>query len=397
MIRIDYEKCIGCGICFKKCFSGAVIINEKKPVIGDACIYCGNCVDACPVDAISIDKEKPDRLKDIFQYSGIWVMVENNNIQNIPRKVTYELLSKARELADSLNEEVSAVYLGYDIPETCFDNFREVGCNRLYLIQDKELRDYHTETYTEIVANLIRQYRPSTVLFPGTENGRDLAPRLSAKLEVGLTADCTDLEINENRELVQIRPTYGGNVIASIISPYSRPQMASVRSNVFEVVKSRKVNMDIINVPFLLKQERRTAEKLKVVLKDNNFADVESADIVFVGGYGVGKEGFEQISKLAKRMNVAVGATRKVVDEGWAPFEIQVGQTGKMIAPKLCVTFGVSGALQFMIGIRNAKKIISVNNDPAASILGTSDMAIFADAKQLLNSLIQNIENEKAR
>ena len=274
LIRIDYESCIGCRVCAKKCLYNGIVMEGQRPIVNDNCVYCGNCVNTCPVNAISIDSEKKDISKDISGYSGIWVVVESDEEQNIPKKVTYELLSKARELADCLGEEVSAVYLGYNIAESCFNNFSEVGCDRIYLIQDHLLKGYSTEAYTKIIANLIRNYRPSTVLFPGTENGRDLAPRLSAKLEVGLTADCTNLEINENRELVQIRPTYGGNVIASIISPYSRPQMASVRPNTFEMVKGEKRKTDIVQVPMFLNREEWMAKKTEVIIRENCFFDI---------------------------------------------------------------------------------------------------------------------------
>ena len=241
---------------------------------------------------------------------------------------------------------------------------------------------------------MARTYKPAGILFPATENGRDLAPRVSCRLQVGLTADCTALDIDTERNLVQIRPTYGGNIMASIISPDHRPQLASVRPNVLLVNQVKKpTDTKFIYVDMDMDAQKSKVQFIKAVEKENVFRDVGEAEIVIAGGYGIGSaENFRILQKLAVKMDAAVGATRKAVDEGWAPFDVQVGQTGKTVAPDLYIACGISGALQHTIGIKNAGHIISINADPAAPIFPMSDVAIMGDALQVLSSLCERME-----
>lgn len=398
MVQIDKNKCIGCGACAKACLSGAIKIDASAcAVVNDNCIFCGSCVKICPVDAISMEEVQKDREeKDLSAYKNVWVIMENDSQTQMPKKVSFELLSEGRNLADQLGEELCAVSLCKKISEQSIRDLEYVGCDRLFLTEREELEFYNTDLFSEMITKLICTYKPSIVLFPGTENGRDLAPRISARLKVGLTADCTGLEINEKRELLQIRPTYGGNIIASIITPYHRPQMASVRANVFAVSHcERPIKLEITRFGSDLKLGSQRVVPLGSRPKATAYKDVEEARIVIVGGYGAGKKGFQLIRELALKLDVAVGATRKAVDEGWAPFEIQIGQTGKMIAPEVYLCFGVSGALQHTIGIRGAKKVIAVNNDPTAPIFNISDVAILGDCVAVLESLLQQVERKE--
>ncbi|MDO4321392.1 MAG: electron transfer flavoprotein subunit alpha [Lachnospiraceae bacterium] len=397
MLQIDKEKCIGCGLCAKSCFSNAIKIEEKKAIPVEGCIYCGSCVGVCPVKAIKLETSDNGPVEDLSSYKGVWVIIENDPVTKMPKKVSYELLSEGRKLADKLGEDVYAVDLCVGADGQTMEELQSVGCDHLILVEDAVLEQYNTELFSGIVTGLIRQRKPSIVLFAGTQNGRDLAPRVSAKLQVGLTADCTGLEINEAGELVQVRPTYGGNVIASIVTPNHRPQMASVRGNVFSVVHAaEKKELDVIKSEILIDKSSLKVKRVGFKPKKVIYKDVEEADIVIVGGYGAGKKGFELIHELAIKLSAAVGATRKAVDEGWAPFEIQVGQTGKVVAPDLYICFGVSGALQHTIGIRGAKKIIAVNDDPTAQIFGMADVAILGDSTEILQTLIK-LADEKGR
>lgn len=395
MIRIERERCIGCGACVDACFSGAIKTDDSDcAAVNDSCIYCGNCINVCPVQAISMDEgEKSQEKPDLESYVNVWVMVENDRETKSPKKVSFELLSEGRKLADKLGEELYAVYLCGKLSEQTLKDLEKIGCDHLILVEREELEQYSTEWFSGITTELIRKYKPSIVLFPGTENGRDLAPRISARLRVGLTADCTALEINEKRELVQVRPTYGGNIIASIVTPKHRPQMASVRANIFNIEYRKQLGkLDIIRpeIAFALKETR--VKCIGTEPRTTAYKDVEEAKVLIVGGYGAGREGFRLIHELALKMDAAVGATRKAVDEGWAPFEIQIGQTGKIVAPDVYLCFGVSGALQHTIGIRGAKKIIAVNRDPAAQIFGISDVAILGDCEEVLKHLIQQAD-----
>lgn len=392
MIAIDKIKCTGCGLCVDSCSFGAITMVNNYPVIDDTCVSCNNCIQCCPADAIITPdiKEKNQEIKD---YRDIWVVLELESSRNQLRKVSLELLSEARRLADLLGQETGGILLCKEIPPGLSKSISDVGCDYLYIVQHEDLDYYHTERFTFLVSELANKYKPSCILFPATENGRDLAPRVSCAMQVGLTADCTDLDIDEEKNLIQIRPTYGGNVMASIISPNHRPQLASVRPNVLEVkLLESPSKVQLIYEDINPDSGISTARLIEVLEKDTVYKDVTEADILIVAGYGVGsKENFNKLKKLAIKMNAAIGATRKVVDEGWAPFEIQVGQTGKTVSPSVYIGCGVSGALQHTIGMKNAKYKIAINNDPAAPIFKVCDVALMGDCISVANALCEKI------
>lgn len=387
MIHIDSEKCNGCGLCYKRCLFDAIVMKQGKPFITDSCVYCGMCKEICPRQSIAVDITS-NLSEDFKNYTGVWAVMQMDQRLQVPKKVSYELLSEARKLADRLKQKVSAVCFCSIVAAEMIKTLEGIGCDELFLFEEEIFVNYNTEIFTGALVGLISQYKPSIVLFPATEDGRDLAPRVAGRLHVGLTADCTALDLDDKNRLIQIRPTYGGNILASIITPYHRPQMASIRPNVFKVepyvhqvelsIKRPKIN---VNLSELRVQLINTKPKITV------FKDVAEAEIVIAGGYGVGKENFKLIHELAIKIGAAVGATRKVVDEGWAPFDIQIGQTGKTIAPELYIACGISGTLQHSIGVKNAKKIIAINTDPVAPIFSMSDISILGDVKQILEEL----------
>jgi electron transfer flavoprotein alpha subunit len=345
------------------------------------------CKEICPRQSIAVDITS-NLSEDFKNYTGVWAVMQMDQRLQVPKKVSYELLSEARKLADRLKQKVSAVCFCSIVAAEMIKTLEGIGCDELFLFEEEIFVNYNTEIFTGALVGLISQYKPSIVLFPATEDGRDLAPRVAGRLHVGLTADCTALDLDDKNRLIQIRPTYGGNILASIITPYHRPQMASIRPNVFKVepyvhqvelsIKRPKIN---VNLSELRVQLINTKPKITV------FKDVAEAEIVIAGGYGVGKENFKLIHELAIKIGAAVGATRKVVDEGWAPFDIQIGQTGKTIAPELYIACGISGTLQHSIGVKNAKKIIAINTDPVAPIFSMSDISILGDVKQILEEL----------
>lgn len=392
MITVDKNKCTGCGSCVSACMFGAVELREQVPYFTDACISCGACVGKCPEKALYLP-EKAKKQEKPEEYKDVWVVLEADTEKQQLKKVSLELLSEARRLADLLGEKVGAVLLAEEMPENLEQTLSEVGCDYAHILLGKKYRYYDTMRYSKAAADLSVKHKPAVILLPATENGRDLAPRISCILSTGLTADCTALDIDEQKNLVQIRPTYGGNIMASIVSPDNRPQMASVRPNVFEVRETkekRETRMYISRQETEAEEEGYTLTGVREL--ENAFQDVGEANIVIVAGYGVGsKENFKKIEKLALKMNAAVGATRKVVDEGWAPFDVQVGQTGKTIAPDLYIAFGVSGALQHMIGMKNARFKMAVNNDPAAPIFKLCDVPVLGDCAEVADALLKVI------
>jgi electron transfer flavoprotein alpha subunit len=389
MIHVDFDICSGCGLCEKKCLFNAITMADKYPLIGDGCVYCGLCRDSCPKGAISVDIRTQFSKDDFAGYTGIWTVMQLDSVSQNPKKVSFELLSEARKLGERLKQKISAVCLCKFEPKGIREALSEVGCDELLLLRNDLFENYNNDIFTGIIAGLISRRKPGIVLFPATEDGRDLAPRVAGRLRVGLTADCTALDIDGEGRLVQIRPTYGGNIMASIITPYHRPQMASIRPNVFKVeTYNKKTRTEVIELDFQVDPGAVRVKRAGVKQKEMVYKDVSEAEIIIAGGYGVGKENFKLLHELAIKTGAAVGATRKAVDEGWAPFDIQIGQTGKTVAPALYIACGISGALQHSIGVKNSRKIISVNNDPVAPIFSMSDVSILGDVRQILQELI---------
>jgi electron transfer flavoprotein alpha subunit len=330
-------------------------------------------------------------MKMIEEYRGIWVAGLEDEKASLTN-VSLELLSKAVQLAKKRGTDICFAVIADKIPEIWIEQLKEVGCNNILMLKARGMAD-DFDFRAGAFSQAIEKYKPEIVLFPASADGRDLAPKISARLKTGLTADCTDLDIAENGELLQIRPTYGGNIIATIRTPEHRPQMASVRPGVFEIDRSNGVEECLISEMDIL--DEKIFGRIKFINAIDNigsFADLNEAEIVLAGGYGMGsKENFQLLYKLADKIGAAVAATRKVVDEGWAPSSVQVGQTGKVIAPTLYIAFGVSGALQHTLGIKRAKKIIAVNNDPAAPIFGICDKAILANAVEVVKKMVKEV------
>lgn len=392
MLEYMKEKCCSCGLCERVCPFGAIEMQEGFPCIKENCTECGICAEKCPVNAFGIEKSETKAGKK-EEYKGFWVVGLEEEGERLS-KVTLELLSKARELADVKKEAVTLLVKGTQACENWKKEALKVGCDRI-LLMVSPLQGYDAKVYTDGLEQAIRRCRPEAVLFPATVNGRDLAPRVSGRLGIGLTADCTELSLDEAGNLLQVRPTYGGSIMASILTPEHRPQMASVRPNVMQIVRmaeERKLEVEYLDGLILKPQEN--VEMTECVEKNNAFAELSEANIVIAGGYGLkNKENFQKLFRLCDKLNAAAAATRKAVDEGWAPAEIQVGQTGTTVAPDLYIAFGISGALQHSLGMKNAKKIIAVNHDPAAPIFDICDVALLGDAGEVLDECCNMLEN----
>lgn len=385
-IHIISEKCTGCSLCVKVCPFDAIRIMERKASIDlDKCNLCGACVHACKFKAITLEKPQAVCMTpDIKDYKGIWVFIEQKNAK--VQSISYELLGKARELADKLKCDVSGVLIGNGLDDQ-LDELIFCGADNIYLVQSPEIANYQDEPYTNILVKLIEKYKPEIMLCGATAIGRSLISRVAIKIKAGLTADCTGLDIDPDKNiLLQTRPAFGGNIMATIISPNYRPQMATVRHKVMQPMspdKDRKGK--IVREAFDKKEYYSRTKLLDIVEEIETLVNIAEADIIVSGGRGMGaKENFKILEDLAHVLGAAVGASRAAVDSGWMPYSHQVGQTGRTVAPKIYFACGISGQIQHLVGMQSSKIIIAINKDPEAPIFKVATYGIVADAFQVI-------------
>lgn len=373
---IDREACTGCGACIDACPFGALAMDGDVVAVNEQCTACGSCVDVCPCDALSLPKVETKN-KDLSSYRGIWVFAEQRD--GLIQDVVYELLTEGRVLADKLNEPLSAVLLGFNVKKLAA-SLGEWGADSVYVADGAHLEEYDTDCYTNIMSDLIVEYKPSIVLMGGTTIGRAFGPRVAIRVNTGLTADCTALDIDpDTKLLMQTRPAFGGNIMATILCENHRPQMATVRHKVFkkaEPVAGRKAEIIEVHPKTSLSRTRI----VEVIHEMGNKVNLAEADIIVSGGRGLGKpENFALLEALAKELGAAVGASRAAVDAEWIPAYHQVGQTGKTVCPKLYVACGISGAIQHLAGMSSADTIVAINKDPDAPIFDVADIGIVGD------------------
>ena len=393
-IRINEEKCTGCGLCVKACPFGGISVVDKLAVIGASCNLCGACVDSCKFEAIIIDKSATPTAQGLDQYKGVWVFGEQKH--GVVQSVVHELIGEGRKLADALGEELCVFVMGDKMQEACGRLFT-FGVDKVYYADAPELHEYKSEPYTRVLADAIKTYKPSVVLAGATNIGRSFLSRVSIAVDTGLTADCTGLAIDENRLLQQTRPAFGGNIMATILCPNHRPQMATVRHKVMQPAEPNgKPDGEIIAVaakPELLVSRTTIIDFIDEVEDTVNIAE---ADIIVSGGRGLGKpENFSLVEDLARAIGGAVGSSRAAVDAGWKPYSHQVGQTGKTVQPKLYIACGISGAVQHLVGMQSSKTIVAINKDPDAPIFSVATYGIVADLCQVLPVLTKRLSGEK--
>lgn len=327
-------------------------------------------------------------------YSGVFVFIEQKDqkIQN----VSIELLGKAQELAKDLGQEVTAVLVGHDVEHV--ERLGHYGADNILYANQKDLNVYMTEPYTKVLTEVINNKKPEIFLFGATAIGRDLAPRLAGRVFTGLTADCTSLEISpETKDFLMTRPAFGGNIMATIICPDHRPQMATVRPGVMKksaIDTTRDIKIESIDVQ--INQEDKTYEILEVVNEKTEKMDIQEAHVLISGGRGVGNpENFAKLDDLAHELGGIVSSSRAAVDVGWMPKEVQVGQTGKTVRPNLYVACGISGAIQHLAGMEESDFIVAINKDETAPIFETADVGIVGDLNKIIPALIEELKVAK--
>jgi len=392
IIRVD--RCVGCTLCVKACPFGALVMVDKKArVKPELCTLCGACIEPCKFNAITIKKEKVLPVRDT-QASGVWVFCEQK--RGVLQSVSYELLGKGRELADKRKTKLCALLLGHEVEKKAPELITR-GADTVYVVDHPQLKNYLDEPYTAVLVRLIKKYRPEIVLCGATSIGRSLISRVAVKVGTGLTADCTGLDIDPKEEiLLQTRPAFGGNIMATIITPRHRPQMATVRHKVMkEAVPDPKRRGEVIKEIFEDDVYASRTRLLDIIEEVSATVNIAEADIIVSGGRGMkGPENFPVLEELAQTLNGAVGASRAAVDSGWIPYSHQVGQTGKTVCPKVYIACGISGQIQHLVGMQSSKAIIAINSDPHAPIFQIATLGIVGDLFQVVPLLTKKLKEK---
>ena len=394
-IFIDDELCTGCGKCVENCAFSGIEIIDNKAIITENCSFCGACLDDCPVNAILIEREefKIEKI-DLSQYRGVWVIAEH--YKNIVHPVAFQLLGKGGELAKELRVNLTFVILGADFDDQ-LEEFGLYGPDEIIYIKSPILKHYYSDLYVQALTELIIKNKPEIILIGATATGRDFAPRVAKRLNAGLTADCTGLEIDQNtRNLLQTRPTFGGTLMATIRTPNSRPQMATVRPGIFQSPEKLKKNTEIKKIEYNFKEKDLVTKIIKVIDKERSSVKLEEAEIIVAGGRGVGsKENFKMIEELAEVLGAELGGSRVTVELNWLDQDRQIGQTGKTVSPKLYIACGISGAIQHLVGMQNSEIIVAINKDRKAPIFNVAHYGIVGDLHEIVPVLIEEIKRNK--
>jgi electron transfer flavoprotein alpha subunit len=395
MLIVDSEKCTGCGICETSCAFGAISVLANCAVVNESCTLCGACVDNCPVGALNIETEDKRPQADIREYAGIMVFAEYRHGKVAP--VSYELLGIGRKLADKRGVKLSAVLPGGTVALYANDLIA-AGADVVFLAEHPVLEQFREDVYAAVLEQVIREQKPEVVLAGATAIGRSVIPYVAHAIDAGLTADCTRLEIREeDGMLLQTRPAFGGNVMATIECPYTRPQMATVRPKVMAPAKpdtSRKGMVVEVTLPKNFGQSR--IEVIESVVNTEDQVNIQEVETLVAGGRGLDSpKGFELIRELAAELGGAVAASRAAVDSGWIPYPHQVGQTGKTVAPKIYIACGISGAVQHAVGMQSAEIVVAINRDKNAPIFDIATYGVVGDLYEVVPQLIKRLQEMK--
>lgn len=409
-------KCIACGArCQSVCPVDAIEMTEQgEPIILlDKCIGCNKCIKICPAAALilvfpegavaepviddEVDQEEIARKNAISSFHHVWVFIEHS--EGEVAGVSWELLGSGRQLADKLGVDLCAVIIGDNIEHLAAESFC-YGANRAYVINDPLYKFYRTEPYLNAMYYLSEKYRPEIILMGATGLGRDLAGAVATNLQTGLTADCTGLSIDDDRNLMQTRPAFGGNIMATILCTRIRPQMATVRPHVMSMPPHHAGALgEVVREVFKQQEDNILVKVLEVILDSNagDQVDIAGATCIVSGGRGMmGKDNFHLLQELADEIGGVVGSSRGAVDAGWMPVDRQVGQTGKTVRPNIYIACGISGAIQHLVGMQDSDIIIAINRDKDAPIFEVATYGIVGDLFTIVPALTERIRAIKA-
>jgi electron transfer flavoprotein alpha subunit len=422
--RLQEGKCIACGArCQSSCPVNCIEMTDAgEPIIEAAkCIGCQKCIKICPATALEmfftdeerkileqlaataggvveeeLDEEAAALAKKLAAYKGVWVFIEQT--EGEPAKVSWELLGVGAGLAKSLNVELCALVIGDKVEHLCQEAF-EYGATKSYLLDAPVYHYYRTEAYVEGCCHLIEKYKPEIILMGATGMGRDLAGAIATRVATGLTADCTGLDIDAKRNLMQTRPAFGGNIMATIMCDKYRPQMSTVRPNVMPMPERKPgAQGEIIRNTFAVAEESVLTKVIEIIRDSHGkgSVDITGAEFIVSGGRGMmGPENFGMLQELADELGGVVGGSRSAVDAGWLPGDRQVGQTGKTVRPKIYIACGISGAIQHLVGMQDSDMVIAINRDGAAPIFEVATYGIVGDLFQVVPALTARIRELK--
>ena len=390
-IKILVPVCVGCTLCINVCPVGALSMKDKKAVIDyDKCNLCGACVDVCKFNAIELKLNEKE--VDHSLYKDVWIFCEQK--KGIIQSIAYELLGEGKKLATKLNGRLCAVLLGENVKEKAKELFHR-GADIVYLVDSPHVKYYQDDPYSKVISELINEYKPEVLLCGATTIGRSLIAKVAIQVTTGLTADCTGLDIDaEKRLLLQTRPAFGGNIMATIITPNHRPQMATVRHKVMQEASIDENHEGTIIEKKYSDEFLSTRTKLIDIVEEmEETVNLAEADIIVSGGRGVGgPENFSIIRELALTLGGAVGASRSAVDADWIPYSHQVGQTGKTVCPKIYIACGISGQIQHLIGMQSSDIIVAINKDPDAPIFKVATYGIVGDLFKVVPALTKRFK-----
>jgi len=389
-LKVNPELCTACEACAAACPFGAIEVVDGLARVNEKCNLCGACLEVCPVEALSIERQEAGPVAD--GHEGVWVFAEQRHGRLAP--VAFELLGQGRVLAEKLGTRLSAILFGWGVRNLAADLFA-AGADRVFLADDPRLAGFTDDLYGGLLTRLAIEHRPEIVLGGATAMGRSFIPKVASALHTGLTADCTGLDIRaSDRLLLQTRPAFGGNIMATIVCPSRRPQMATVRPRVMrrgpveagragELVEVSLAGVEWMDRTRLVEFVEDLSEKVNLV----------EAEVIVCGGRGLGGgRHFGLLRELADLLGGSVGASRGAVDAGWISYAHQIGQTGKTISPKLYIACGVSGAVQHLVGMQSSEVIVAVNKDPHAPIFDVADFGLVGDLFEIVPELIGRLK-----